>query len=391
LDFFSSAVALDGNYVLIGARLDDTHGTNRGQAHLFDATTGSLLRTFSDPTPTTSDEFGISVAIDNNLILIGAPLDDINGANRGQAHLFDAITGNLLRTFIDPTPTSVDTFGERVAINGGRVLIGAPGDDTNGLNVGQAHLFDVTTGNLLWTFNDPTVTEEDLFGSSVALEGNHVLIGARRDNTLGDNVGQAHLFDATTGSLLHTFNDPTPTTQDEFGVSVALDGNHVLIGAFLDDSHGIDIGQTHLFDAISGNLLQTIDDPTATRDDRFGWSIAIDGERILIGALGDDTNGPNRGQAHLFEVPEPIVPSMLFGLSRRLKATQEAAQYVITSAREYPGRHAKDVGAFACLMKPCKLAHLEMIVDEAYEKAVTDMPFTEPAAHSPIKYLVHKG
>ena len=314
LDGFGRSVALDGNNVLIGAPGDDTRGDGVGQAHLFDVTTGSLLQTFDDPTVTDLDVFGWWVALDGNNVLIGAVRDSTQGAGVGQAHLFDALSGNLLQTFIDPTPTPGstifrgDAFGASVALDGNRVLIGAPDDDTNGTNVGQAHLFDATTGNLLWTFDDPTVTTEDSFGSKIALDGNYILIGASSDDTNGNNVGQAHLFDGnpqspTFGDLLRTFEDPTVTDQDVFGASVALDGNNVLIGAALDDTNGANVGQAHLFDAVTGSLLRTFNDPTVTDGDSFGVSVALDGNNVLIGASEDDTHGNDVGQAHLFTLP----------------------------------------------------------------------------------------
>ena len=70
------------------------------------------------------------------------------------------------------------------------------------------------------TFNDPTPTAVDQFGFSVSVSGDNVLIGAPLDSTNSPFVGQAHLFSATTGALLQTFNDPTPTFVDEFGRSV---------------------------------------------------------------------------------------------------------------------------------------------------------------------------
>jgi len=300
-DRFGRSVALDGNNVLIGARGDDTNGTDVGQAYLFDATTGALFQTFDDPTPTTSDQFGRSVAIFGNNVLIGASADDTNGTDVGQAHLFNATTGALLQTFDDPTPTSLGDFGFSVAISGNNVLIGARGDNTNGAIVGQAYLFDATTGALLRTFDDPTVTGGDEFSFSVALDGNNVLIGAEGDDTNGLNVGQAHLFDATTGALLQTFDDPTVTSQDGFGNSVAISGNNVLIGAIGDDTNGTDTGQAHLFDATTGALLRTFNDPTVTGRDLFGFSVALADNNVLIGAALDDTNGPGVGQAHLFD------------------------------------------------------------------------------------------
>ena len=207
-----------------------------------------------------------------------------------------------------------------MALNGDNILIGAVGDDTGGTFAGEAYLFDATTGNLLRTFSDPTPTPHDQFGFSLALDGNNVLIGARLDDTNGLNVGQAYLFDATTGDLLQTFDDPTVTKSDFFGDSVALDGNNVPIGAQGDDTNGDDVGQAYLFDAITGDLLATIDIPLATGRDKFGRSVAIDGADILIGAPGNDTQGHNVGQAYLYSgapvsVPEPPTLSMfLIGL-----------------------------------------------------------------------------
>ena len=80
------------------------------------------------------------------------------------------------------------------------------------------------------------------------------------DDTNGFEVGQVHLFDAVSGNLVKTFNEPTPTPDhtggDNFGKSVAIDGNKVVVGALWDDTNGFRVGQAYLFDAVSGNLVQ---------------------------------------------------------------------------------------------------------------------------------------
>ena len=132
-------------------------------------------------------------------------------------------------TFEDPTIDDHARFGGATAIDGDRVLIGGFQDDKLGLDVGEAHLFDLQ-GNLLQTFDDPSVTTEDWFGLSVAISDDLVLISDSKDDTAGTDIGQVHLFDAATGNLLHTFSDPTPTTEDCFGKFVAIDGGQILIG-----------------------------------------------------------------------------------------------------------------------------------------------------------------
>ena len=288
-DQFGSSVAIDGNNVLIGAFRDDTNGLNTGQAHLFDATTGALLRTFNDPAPAAGAFFGSSVTIDANKVLIGAR----SAAGGGAAHLFDATSGALLRTFSNPStsPTVDNQFGRATAIDGNNLLIGANG------GAGAAYLYDMTTGALLQTFSQTLFGN---FGGSLSLSGNNVLIGASGDDTNGLDVGRAFLFDATSGALLQTFDDPTPTGSDRFGNSVAIFGNNVLIGAYGDDGSGTDVGQAYLFDLTTGLLLDTFIDPTVTGADSFGISVAMFGDTVVIGANGDDVNGTNVGQAYLY-------------------------------------------------------------------------------------------
>ena len=118
---------------------------------------------------------------------------------------------------------------------------------------------------------------DDEFGTSVAIDGNYVLIGAHFDNSNGRKVGQAYLFNAASGRLLHTFGDPTVSSPgDQFGHTVAIDGNYVLIGAPFDATGGLFVGQAFLFDAATGKLLETLNDPTPTTADKFGSSVAID-------------------------------------------------------------------------------------------------------------------
>jgi hypothetical protein len=227
----------------------------------------NLAQTFNNPTPAISDNFGNSLAISGDNALIGASGDDTGGDNAGSAYLFDITNGTLLQTFNNPTPAGGDFFGSSLAMSGNNALVGAPYDATGGVNAGSAYLFDITTGTLLQTINNPTPGGDDSFGNSVAISGNNALIGAPGDNTGGVDAGSAYLFDITTGTLLQTFNNPTPDVPasslgDFFGDSVAISGNNALIGAYGDNTGGDDAGSAYLFDVTTGTLLQTFNNPT---------------------------------------------------------------------------------------------------------------------------------
>ncbi|MFM7906245.1 MAG: hypothetical protein ACKPA9_14120, partial [Microcystis sp.] len=85
---------------------------------------------------------------------------------------------SLTKTFNNPTPEDYDGFGYSVSLSGTSALIGAYDDNTGAQYAGSAYLFDTTTGNLLKTFNNPTPEDSDNFGNSVSLSGTLALIGA---------------------------------------------------------------------------------------------------------------------------------------------------------------------------------------------------------------------
>ncbi len=205
-------------------------------AYLFDATTGSLLRTLANPAPSDGDFFGCSVAISGNTVVVGAYGDDTGATGAGAAYVFDATTGGLVSTLANPTPAAIDHFGASVAVSGNTVVVGAYLDDTGATDAGSAYVFNAATGSLVSTLANPTPAANDRFGNSVAISGNTVVVGASHDDAGATDAGSAYLFDATTGSLLHTLANPTPTTYDYFGDSVAISGNSVVVGAHQENT-----------------------------------------------------------------------------------------------------------------------------------------------------------
>ena len=99
-------------------------------------------------------------------------------------------------------------LGQRATSATEEILVGAIND-----GIGRAYLFDTTDGSLLHSFDDPTANSSDYFAHSVALDGNYIVIGAFGDDTLLPLAGQAYVFDATTGSLVHTLDNPEPKQQ----------------------------------------------------------------------------------------------------------------------------------------------------------------------------------
>ena len=321
-DYFGEAVAISGNYAVIGAKYEnDEGGTYSGKVYIFDATTGSLLHILNNPSaysPSGDDHFGYSVSVDGNYAIVGTPLEDDAGTTSGKAYIFDVTTGSLLRTLDNPNAYSTsanDWFGISVAISGNLAVVGAHNEgDAGGAYSGKAYIFDATTGSLLRTLNNPNAygtSTSDIFGISVAISGNRVVVGALyEDDAGGTNSGKAYIFDATTGSLLHTLSNPNAygtSAGDQFGKAVAISGNYAIVGAYgEDDAGGTQSGKVYIFDATTGSLLHTLSNPNAYGtqvDDWFGYPVAISGNRVVVGAYREDYLGSDSGSVYVYQIP----------------------------------------------------------------------------------------
>ena len=256
-----------------------------------------------------NDYFGFSVAITGETAIVGANYDVDNGVGSGSAYLFDTTTGRQLFKLLPNDGAADDRFGRSVAISGPPgmevAIVGAYRDEDNGDRSGSAYLFDTTTGRQLFKLlpNDGALGDE--FGWSVAISGTTVIVGALRDDDNGIQSGSAYLFDTTTGRQIAKLLPAAGAANDLFGISVAISGppgnETIIVGAIGDDDNGPGSGSAYLFDATTGRQLFKLLADDGALGDEFGWSVAISGTTAIVGAQGDDDNGNLSGSAYLFD------------------------------------------------------------------------------------------
>jgi hypothetical protein len=300
-ELFGWSVAVSGGMVVVGAPCDDARATDGGAAYLFEAATGTLLRTFQNPAPGANDNFGLSVSVSLENSVIGAPYQDAVANNAGTAYLFNATDTAPAKVFQDPVPSNGDLFGRSMVISGAHVLVGAPFDDTNGTDAGQVYLFDATTLELIRTFHSPSPSVAEYFGWSMAFEGERILVGAPGSDVGGPDAGAAYVFNKSTGSPLLTLRKPVPVAGDYFGWAVAGVEGGFLVGAIGDDGGAVNAGAVYFYDT-SASLVRTFPNPTPADTDQFGLSIAAFGGSIVVGAPYDDTGAPDGGAVYLLDI-----------------------------------------------------------------------------------------
>lgn len=250
------------------------------------------------------EEFGSSVAVDGETVLVGVPKDNDNGISSGSVYVFvrNGTTWMQQAKLVPFDATAWHYFGSSVALSGDTALIGAYGDDQNGLSSGGAYVF-VRNGTT-WTQQAKLLADDgvssDYFGSAVALDGETALIGAYFHN-------KAYVFvrSGTTWSQqakLPFFGGGFRECPD-FGYSVALSGDTALVGAPECSYSDFPIGRAYIF-VRSGTIWsqQTNVGPSCCWHEfaHFGRSVALDGDTALIGSPGDGHGKVRSGAAYGF-------------------------------------------------------------------------------------------
>jgi hypothetical protein len=245
--------------------------------------------------PSDSDEFAASVALSGDTVLVGAPGKLVSGIPQGAVFVFTRAGAvwteqALLTGSAADVPAAIGGFGSSVALSGDTALIGAP-------LTGSGAAFVFTRSGTTWT--EQAVLMEsaaDVYttsvGSSVALSGDTALVGASSGNSLG---GAAFVFTCsgtvwTEQAVLTESAADMPALQDEFGASLALNGDTAVIGAPMKSVSGLNGQGAAFVFTRSGTawteqavLMKSAADMPAAND-LFGYSVALNGDTAIIGA-----------------------------------------------------------------------------------------------------------
>ena len=305
-DEFGKSVSISGNYTVIGALANDENGSNSGSAYIFyyDGTNWYQQAKLTASDGTDLDIFGKSVSISGNYVVIGASGDDDNGSSSGSAYIFSR-TDTLWTEQAKLTASDAATennFGYSVSISGDYAVIGAVGNDENGTHAGAAYIFH--RSDTIWSQQAKLLASDgvanDIFGKSVAIFGDYAIIGAGSV----DSNGFCYIFKRSgTGWYQQAkLVASDGASQDLFGYSVSIIDDYAVIGACGDDDNGSYSGSAYIFirsDTIwTEQAKLTASDGTA--DNYFGYSVSIFDDYAAIGAYSDDDNGISSGSAYIF-------------------------------------------------------------------------------------------
>lgn len=328
---FGETVAVQGDWAFVGAP-DDYRATNyEGSVIVYHRTAQGWVehQQLISSQPATFDSFGHDLAIDGDVLAVGAP--GPLGNQVGAVHVFrfngqDWVEEQILS---QSTGWGNDWFGWAVDVDGDRIAVGAMWARQSGSgsldHPGAAYVyeFDGQSWNLQQSLQSSDQESYDQFGSAVAIQGDRLVIGARAEGDYGGGVnlyaiGAAYVFDYTGSTWTETqkLRAGDAEEQSYFGGAVDLDGDTILVGSFGRNggiSHGL--GAAYFFERQGGGFVEVFETkgmmPGYTH--KLGRNVALEGDFAIIASGGQDLLGNPQGAVHPYRrlqgvwEPEPLI------------------------------------------------------------------------------------
>jgi len=319
-------VAMSGDYIVVGAPFDDDGGISSGAAYIYERNHGGQdnwgeVKKLTASDAQASEFFGYSVAIDGDYIVVGAH-QEIEVIQRGAAYIYNRNSGGQdnwgeVKKLTASDAQSNDFFGCSVGISGDYVVVGANRVDGAGTDRGAAYIYGRNFGGadnwgevVKLTASSP----EDFayYGDSVSISGDHVVVGAYYEDSGGTNRGAAYVYNRDNGGA-DAWGEATKLTAsdaadfDEFGYSVNIDGDYVIVGAWRKAGvWPISLaGAAYIFGRDSGGAdnwgeVAKLTASDAETNDHFGNSVSISGDYIIIGVSQKNNSGTRQGAAYIY-------------------------------------------------------------------------------------------
>nr|WP_299381862.1 IPT/TIG domain-containing protein [Allomuricauda sp.] len=318
--YFGQAVAIEGNMVFIGAPFSNA-------VYAYENIDGYwLFKQKLVANDGMEGNFGRSIEVNKDLLLIGAPNQNpigavyafsLNGENQW-------IPNEKITALNDNTS---DSFGYAISIYNDLAVIGAPYADGNESDSGAIYLFNTSNWNQIKKISSSDGSTGDSLGEDVAVYGDFIVAGAPYDDGLSENSGSAYIFERNNGDwdVETKLENESEELNDLFGTSVDIFGNYIAIGApndniNLNSNQGSVAIYKHDFGVWTKEHVLLADDGTS--GEYFGFDVSVLNNFALIASRYSNSIGA----AYLFNIetgqpiqklvaPDPQAPGSFFKVS----------------------------------------------------------------------------
>ncbi|GAB5497082.1 MAG: hypothetical protein Phyf2KO_21620 [Phycisphaerales bacterium] len=302
-DQFGASVAVTYDYIVVGSVHKRIQGLKVGAVYVYDAVSREELAVLSPPGDQEFIEFGSSVSVFGNRVVVGAWAYDGAFEESGVAYVYDAVSGQLLLTLEPFDPAAFHGFGYSVAISDSIILVGAYRDSQVTDASGAVYVFDAETGAQLRKVVADDAMANDQYGIDVDIDGNLAAIGSNYVDQDGIwNVGSLYVYDIQDWFLTSRCFVDDAQGSEQIGSDVDLCGQYVVTGSQTSDVVGVDSGAAFVFDALTGQQIHKLIPSDTAPLDAFGRAVALNNSVVVAGSILDDDLGFQSGSAYLFDL-----------------------------------------------------------------------------------------
>ena len=290
-DDFGCSVDCNDTRIVVGAMGGDA-------AYIFDFD-GNEQHILVGSDTIAGDYFGGKIACNDTRIVVGAHYQDTGQTNAGAAYIFD-FDGNQIAKVQATVPDGSGFFGNSIACNDTRIVVGSSWEDQTQYRHGAVYIFDLN-GNLITRINGESTQVECKFGAAVAISNNRIVVGAPEENKDGGtgDEGAVYIFDLD-GNFISKLLSSNVSTK--FGVSVDISDTRIIVG---EGDIFSSAGATYIYD-INGNEINSVEAPVAVN--KFGAAVNIlNNNTVLIGSPEDEETESDSGAFYIFE--QKLLPS----------------------------------------------------------------------------------
>ena len=304
-DMFGYRLDISEDKILSGETTNVDNQKYAGRAYLYD-TNGEIVYSFQAEEPTSGGYFCFqSVSLDQDIMVIPETGAKTNLTMAGRVHIYDP-QGSYLKSIESPSPRCFGKFGQTVKVGEGLILVGEYGDVLNTpIGTGTVYAFDYT-GKHLFTLQAPEPENLAAFGQTITISDELIVVGEPWA-TVDDKyrAGQAHIFDKE-GEHLATLHSPDPKTSGVYGWGVAIDGDRIVVGEWNANINPYQYeGRAYIYDT-EGNLLQNLIAPDPCPRAAFGLDVDIYGDLIVIGECWAEAGDLGQaGRVHVYKLGAP--------------------------------------------------------------------------------------
>ena len=315
-DYFGYAVAVSGDYAIVGAYGRDVGAnTNQGQAYVFKRNGSAWIEQdiLQASDGTAYDYFGSSVAISGEYAIVGAYGKDVGAnTNQGKVYIYHLSGSNWIEQadLVSSDGASDDYYGSEVVISGDYAIVSASQKNV-GPHTNQGKIYFIKRTGVSWSELDDITSSDgatnDFFGSSLAISGDYAIVGASsKDIGANANQGKIYFFKRTGINWVEqdALTASDGEANDYFGNGVAISGDYAIAGAFGKNiESNISQGQVYIYkrNGSTWSEASTLTAADGTTGDYFGYSVSMDGDNIFISAMFKDIGiNENQGKAYIY-------------------------------------------------------------------------------------------